>query len=302
MAKAWPILFLITYWGFFFVSGLFNQDNLIIGLLLLMTAYAGPLPRKLFRFVFPVALTYVVYQTQPLYAEGLRGRIRVLEPYLFDYALFGIDTEAGRMTWPEWWQQNTYAVLDFITGLSYILYVFTFMAIGAWWVFFKPLRYQVAGFRMMWTFFICNMIGYSTYYWYPAAPPWYAAKFGLGPANPNAMPDAAGAARFDALLNVELFSGFYSKNANAFGAIPSLHIVYPLIAVFYAFKLRSLRVPALINFVIVAFAAVYLNHHYVLDILWGAVYVIIAFPLIEWVARRHEVMQPKTSIDQPGTA
>ena len=64
-------------------------------------------------------------------------------------------------------------------------------------------------------------------------------------------------------------AGFYGKSADVFGAIPSLHIVYPFLALGYGWRLPRFRWVALGYFLLVCFAAVYLNHHYVLDILVG---------------------------------
>jgi membrane-associated phospholipid phosphatase len=52
-------------------------------------------------------------------------------------------------------------------------------------------------------------------------------------------------------------------------------VAYPLIGVFFAFKYRSLRVFAVCFYAVMCFSAVYLNHHYVLDILWGSSYALL---------------------------
>jgi len=71
-----------------------------------------------------------------------------------------------------------------------------------------------------------------------------------------------GTARFDALI--------YERNPQVFGAMPSLHVAYPLLVVFYTWPRGwKWRVPALCFFVMVSFAAVYLAHHYILDVLAG---------------------------------
>src|SRR2546421_10757816 len=64
-------------------------------------------------------------------------------------------------------------------------------------------------------------------------------------------------------------ASFYGKSADVFGAIPSLHVVYPFLAMVYGWHLRRLRPFAIGYFALVCFAAVYLNHHYLLDIFIG---------------------------------
>jgi membrane-associated phospholipid phosphatase len=134
---------------------------------------------------------------------------------------------------------------------------------------------------MMWAFFWVNIIGYSTYYWYAAAPPWYVAKYGLGPANLSVRPSQAGCVRFDHMLGTHFFSDFYGKSADVFGAIPSLHISYPLIAAIFAFRFGALRIPTVAFWLLMCFSAIYLDHHFVLDILWGTVYSIIIAAVLD---------------------
>jgi membrane-associated phospholipid phosphatase len=54
-----------------------------------------------------------------------------------------------------------------------------------------------------------------------------------------------------------------------FGAIPSLHVVYPMLALLYGFRLPRFRLVAGAYLFLVCLSAVYLNHHYILDILIG---------------------------------
>src|SRR5262249_47458824 len=140
--------------------------------------------------------------------------------------------------------------------------------------------------RVMWAFLWLNLVGYSTYYWYAAAPPWYVELYGLGPANMNAQANPAGCLRFDALLGTHFFTGMYGRSADVFGAIPSLTIAYRLRAAYYAFQLGSARVGTVTFYVIMVFSAVYLNHHYVLDVLWGSTYAILAGVVTDAVSNR----------------
>ena len=123
------------------------------------------------------------------------------------------------------------------------------------------------------------MLGYTTYYWYAAAPPWYVATYGLGPANLSVQANSAGCVRFDQLLGTHFFTEMYGRAADVFGAIPSLHVAYPLLAAFFAFRFGALRIFSFCFYVLMCFSAVYLNHHYVLDIIWGSSYAL----LVGWI-------------------
>jgi len=146
--------------------------------------------------------------------------------------------------------------------------------------------------QMMWAFFWVNVIGYSTYYWYPAAPPWYVAEHGFGPANLTTPANAAGCVRFDQLLGTQFFSQWYGRSADVFGAIPSLHVAYPFQAVYYSFKFGRAKVFAALFFLIMCFSAVYLNHHYVLDVLLGVVYAIVVTWVVDFFYSKQIQFQP----------
>jgi membrane-associated phospholipid phosphatase len=90
----------------------------------------------------------------------------------------------------------------------------------------------------------------------------------------TATPEAAGAARFDALFGVTWFARVYAKNANVFGAIPSLHVGQTFLAVLFAWRFGSLRLVATACWLLVAFGSVYLNHHYIVDGLVGMVFAV----------------------------
>jgi len=130
------------------------------------------------------------------------------------------------------------------------------------------------------------MLGYTTYYWFPAAPPWYVSLHGLGPANLSVAPNPAGAIRFDELLGTHFFTEMYGRSADVFGAIPSLHVAYPLLSLLYALELGSLRTFTFVFYAIMCFSAVYLNHHYVLDILWGSTYTVLVYVLLKQIRNR----------------
>ena len=259
------------------------MDHLWMGLAILALGYLGPVANRIFRFLLPVILTGIVYDTQRFYSDYIRGTVRVAEPYLFDKRFFGIPTDGGTLTPNEWFQLHTHPAVDFVTGLAYLVFIAIFILHSAYFALWLKLP---GAQRKMWAFFIVNIVGYSTYYWYPAAPPWYVALHGLGPALMDTMPNPAGCVRFDAILGTHFFTGFYGRSADVFGAIPSLHIAYPLISVFYSFKYGKLKAWSVFFFLLMCFSAVYLNHHYVLDILWGSAYALLTAGLVEAFASR----------------
>ncbi len=97
----------------------------------------------------------------------------------------------------------------------------------------------------------------------------------------------AGFKNFDQITGLKVFSSMYSKNANVFAALPSLHAAYPVITVLYGSLSKKLWLH--IGFVLftlcVWFSAVYSRHHYVLDVLAGGSCAITAYILYRLISR-----------------
>ena len=291
----WPLLLMVAYVSTLKLLGGLRSDQLIVAAAVLILSYGGRFLLGLRRFIFPLILTGIIYDSMRFYADYLRGPIHVSEPYQFDLRFFGITAANGtRLTPNEWCQLHTHWLLDFVSGFFYLTFITIFVLIAAYFYFFVSRRgtkklsaAQIAleAPQTMWTFFWVNMLGYTTYYWYAAAPPWYVAQYGLGPARMDTPASPAGCIRFDALLGTHFFTGMYGRAADVFGAIPSLHIAYPFIAVLFAHRFGSLRAFSWIFYLVMCFSAVYLNHHYMLDLIWGTSYSILVFLVIQKMGR-----------------
>jgi membrane-associated phospholipid phosphatase len=298
--KIFPAAFVLVYWTALNLLHGFRSDHLKMGIVILVLAYGGRLARRILAFVLPFLLTGIIYDSMRFYADYLRGPIHVTQPYLFDKFFFGINTAQGRLTPNEWCQLHTLPVLDFVTGLFYLIFIVLFALISAYFTLWVARRgtKKLSGEKirrlapgMNWGFLWLNLLGYSTYYWYAAAPPWYVAKYGLGPAQMDVAASQAGCVRFDQLLGTHFFSEMYGRAADVFGAIPSLHVSYPFLAALFAFKFGSARIFCVGFYLIMCFSAVYLNHHYILDILWGSSYALLIFFVMNFY---YERKSPKT--------
>ncbi len=276
-----PLFLVLAYWGILYAVGGLRDDLVTSSLLPLIFYYLGPRFRPLFNFALPFFLVSIFYDSQRYYADLIRGPIHVREPYEWELKWFGINTPNGRQTPNEWWQLHTYPVLDFICGLAYIIFIPVFVSTSLYFRFILPRKgsrfssskaIALRSEELPWAFFWVNLIGWSTYYWYAASPPWYVALHGLGPARLDVPANLAGCARFDALLGMPIFANWYGRSADVHGAIPSLHVSYPLISFYYALRFGSLRILTLGFYLLMCFSAVYLNHHYILDVLVGSIY------------------------------
>ncbi|MCA9624258.1 MAG: inositol phosphorylceramide synthase [Myxococcales bacterium] len=250
----------VYLWSVQAMMGIRGEHLLLASIYLALVLKGG----KAFRFLglfLPVVLTGITYEYFRL-LKGFRLEIHVADLYNAELAWFGI----GGKVPADWFLNHTHPFLDLVCGLAYILYLFIPMVAAIALFFIDQRRMLHVGLA----FLAANFIGMAIYLLYPAAPPWYVAQYGLGPARLDAIPSAAGAVRFDQLLGIDYFTTFYSRSANVFGAMPSLHVGYPTSTAFALAPLgRKWWLPVAIFVAVVGFAAVYLQHHYVWDVVAG---------------------------------
>jgi hypothetical protein len=250
------------------VAGHLGPEHVAFVVLVMGFAFWSDRSRSLARIAYPFLLWALVYDSMRWYADYIRSpAIHLREPYSFDLRFFGIHTPQGVVTPNEYFQIHTSKALDLLTGLAYTPFFFIGESvILALYLFFKG-HTRLAE-RFAWVFVWSNFLGFSLYYIYPAAPPWYVATHGFV-ADLSVHASAAGALRFDQLVGLPIMQGFYGKSADVFGAIPSLHVVYPMLALIYGFRLPRFRVVAVLYLLLVCFSAVYLDHHYLIDLFVG---------------------------------
>jgi membrane-associated phospholipid phosphatase len=195
-----------------------------------------------------------------------RGDVHVADLYELDARLFSIPTSAGPRALTELISGHPYALLDVVCGAAYLLFLLEVFGVATY-LFFRdrPKMLEVSA-----GFFALNVTGWLIWMLYPAAPPWYVDQYGFGPVVQDAVSSPAGLLRLDALLGTPIAASFYSKSANIFGAMPSLHVAYVTLVACVALPLGGrLRLFTLLFAACMAFSAVYLRHHYVLDVVAG---------------------------------
>jgi membrane-associated phospholipid phosphatase len=71
--------------------------------------------------------------------------------------------------------------------------------------------------------------------------------------------------------------------------MPSLHAAYPVLVVWQSWRLgRAWRVGTVAFAALVAFSAIYLQHHYILDVVAGVAYALVASTVVEYALGRRE--------------
>jgi len=259
-------------------TGAFRPEHVFADALLVILAWA-PL-RAMRNLAYARAggalwLTGVLLDNQPYFVNALRGPIHTGDLWALEARLFG-------SVWAEHFLSHANTALDALCGLAYAIYLPEFFGLMIALFVLKSVRAE----RMAWTFFALNTVGVLIYILYPAAPPWYVMAHGMGPADLMARGSAAGAARFDALFGIQFFKEFYARNPNPFGAMPSLHTAYPTAALWQVWT-RGVRwrVPTALFALLIGFSAVYLSHHYILDVLAGAAVACITCAALDFAAR-----------------
>ncbi len=290
-----PVILVALYWIVISRLGSLTQDHFVGTLPILLLYYGGRRTRPAYEFFLPFFLTVLIYDSMRYYADYIRGPVHVREPYDFDKYFFGIREGNKILTPAEWFQIHNHPILDLITGFFYIAFIPIFVLLASYFRFYISktgtkkcsaayVREQSP--QIMWAFFWLNIVGYSTYYWYPASPPWYADMYGFGPAKLDVLAQPGGCIRFDQLLGTHIFTEWYGRAADVHGAMPSLHIAYPLLAFFYSIKFGTARVVSFLFYAWLCFSAVYVNQHYIIDVIVGSIYALTIASATHWAWNR----------------
>lgn len=212
------------------------------------------------------ALFWIIYDALRIAPNYRFNDVHIKEPYDIELALFGI-LDAGKYIVPcEWFLTRINDTASLIAGFSYILWMPAPM-VYAIYLLWKD---RSTLFDFSYGFLLTCFIGFFFYYAYPAAPPWYYLNHGVG--TDFSIPGSEGLlSEFDRILGVSIFNGIYAKGGNVFCAIPSLHSAYPMLCLLTALRRKTYY----LAFVFLLwgfgtwFAAVYSQHHYVIDVLMG---------------------------------
>lgn len=241
--------------------------------------------RKLLTGLLPVGLVAILYDAMRFVKHVGLSPERVLLCDLRDVeiALFGVSVGGARVTLHDAIQAHPNLALDALCAVPYATYIYTI--IGAAVFLYRHDFHRLQ--RFTWTFFLLNVAGFVTHHALPAAPPWYFHAHGCV-IDVAALPDAGpNLLRVDALLGFDYFRSYYARSSETFGALPSLHVAYPTLLALEAWPYlnRARRVAAVSYAALMCFAAIYLDHHWVLDVLLGLAYTVALLALVRYFFR-----------------
>ena len=230
--------------------------------------YYSSRPTRKFITAFCVYIVYwAIFDSMKGFPNYLAAPVHIGSLYANELAMFGIHTAAGVITPNEYFLIHHSVAADVLAGSAYLCWVPVPLLFSVW-LFYK---HRPLFFHFALTFLLVNFLGFIIYYTFPAAPPWYMHQYG-NVFNAHTPGNIAGLAGFDNFFGVHVFQGLYAKSSNVFAAMPSLHCAYPMITVFFTFKVRTnwlWRILAVCIMLGIWFAAIYTSHHYVLDVLVG---------------------------------
>jgi hypothetical protein len=223
---------------------------------------------------WPMIVFWLNYDLMRVYSPWLLSRTAVEQPYRWEFSLF---LSPSGVIWPfhftHWREQHAgmllRTVLDAWFNIVYLSHIFTVPIL--FFVIWMLRREQLFR-RLLWSFTLLHVLAFSIYIAYPAAPPWWIYENGFNP--PTVVRSAP-----VTLEKGSVLAGLFQLSPNRFAAIPSVHAAYPvlltLVLALQGVKDRYIWISA-IYAASMWFACVFLNQHYIIDLVFGAALVPVA--------------------------
>ena len=235
----------------------------------------------------PFLLMLLTYESiRGLVQTSSNGSIHVMDMILWDKSLSG-----GIL--PTYFLQRTLSaqpftwIVDAVANGFYMTHFISAIALG--------LLLWTARREHYWPYLlglaVLSYAAFLTYVFFPAAPPWWASMYGY--------------LKGEAVdLSHSLLSpGYIVATGNPVASMPSLHAAYPFYMFFYCLYIWGKKsLPVLILPLGVAASSIYLGHHYVIDILVGVVYALVAFLCTVWWSRTRMKLNPQEQTGALATA
>ena len=252
------------------------------------------LPRKFPRFVrdwAPFMIVLFIYDRLRGYADGMLFHARALPQIHADERLFGGTVPTSWLQAHLWHGVHDLRWWDYAVWFVYLThFLVTLVVAAALWTFAHR---HFSRFATM----VCvlALAAFATYVLYPAVPPWMAAQQGEIPRGARIIQIVwphVPIAHYGSLFEK---GQHYSNNV---AAMPSLHAAYALLVVLFVWKLvprwtrplLALYPPAM------AFALVYTGEHYVIDCIFGWLYALATYLVVEyafaWRTSRRQALEP----------
>ncbi|KAG0246561.1 hypothetical protein B0O80DRAFT_409190 [Mortierella sp. GBAus27b] len=257
---------------------------------IVLLSLASLIPRRTRAFMLPflaVASWLTLFYSCRFIPSEWRPHIYTSVLPTLDDIIYGGDLSnllaSSTGPWKDLFAWIPYGVLHFVMPVVVAIWITIFAPAGTLPVFARTFGYM-------------NLAGVLTQLIFPCAPPWYETRYGpLQPAVYSMPGDPGGLTRVDEILGTSMYGTTFTASPLVFGAFPSLHSGCAWqVAFFIVFTFGPRSMPFALLYVFwIWWAAMYLGHHYVTDLVGGGFYAIIAF----WIGSTYlpPVLDPLTS-------
>ncbi len=232
-------------------------------------AYTSARSKRLFLGLLPFGVLGLVYDGMRFVKDvGVSTeRVHLCDLRAIDMRIASANIGGARGTVHDWLQAHDSLPLDLLFAIPYGTFIFVAIAFAIYLYVKDYERMRVFG----WVFLLVNLAGFATYHLYPAAPPWYFHAHGCSVDLAAHASEGPKLARVDAFLGMHYFRDFYGRASDVYGAVPSLHVAYPLLIMLFGWPVLRLpgRVLAVVFLLLMCTAAVYLDHHWIVDVVAG---------------------------------
>ena len=256
---------------------------IVLGLLALSTTNLVGWARGVVFEWLPLALVLAAYDLLRGQADGLLYSAWYRPQLEADSLLFGGTVPTVWLQDRLWQGASAVRWYDYAAWAVYVSYfVATYLLAGVLW-FFARAHFR----RYVGCVALLAGMAFATVALFPAAPPWLASREGELEHTTRLIGPISGEIPFLSLSFEGLFERG-SEYANPVAAVPSLHAAYTLLFTLFLWRLapRWTR-PLLAAYPpAMAFALVYTAEHYLVDILLGWAYTLVAVWVVARVADR----------------
>lgn len=275
--STWPILSLgVVPASFLALSQLIplRVEHLFVAALLMVLAWSS-YGRRFSLVLAPLAAAGIGYELFPLLAR-FRGEVLVEKLWNWEHVLFPVPGSSASLS--DLLSSFSWPPLDLLSGAIYLVHLPEAMGLAALLFFMGDVKRAQ---QLAVGLFILNVLGWCMWLVWPAAPPWYVDQYGLGPADLSVASNAAGGLRFDQIVGHPFFENLYARSSNVFGAFPSQHAGFATIAAIFGYgSTRAIRWVSVTYAFLICFSAVYLRHHYIVDVVVGVAIAFVASWLV----------------------
>jgi hypothetical protein len=253
---------------------------IVLGLLAVSTTnLLGWLRSVIFEWL-PLALVLAVYDVLRGHADGLLFSAWYRPQLEADSILGGGTAPTVWLQDRLWHGPSGVRWYDYASWAVYVSYFLATYVVAGWLWFVARARFR----RYVASVALLAGMAFATFALFPAAPPWLASRHGELEPTTRLIGPISGHIPFISFSFEQLFERGW-EYANPVAAVPSLHAAYTLLITLFLWRSARWARPLLALYPLaMAFALVYTAEHYLVDILLGWAYTLVAVWVVGSVA------------------